>query len=227
MKFSKLIFVISLVVVATFGVALVPNAMAGCGVCEKGQKKSKHHHKHSHHPSGPQHVREAICVIYPTAGHTVSGVVRFKQQGHQVKIVADIEGLLPSGIHAIHIHQFGDCSSPDGTSAGGHYNPQGHDHALPPTKQRHAGDLGNLTADSQGKSHYEIEVDNICIVGQKNPVLGRAIIIHAQADDGGQPTGNAGGRIGYGVIGIANAPVNNQPTATAPTTQPRGKSGYR
>jgi Cu-Zn family superoxide dismutase len=121
-----------------------------------------------------------------------------------VKVVAHVEGLSPGQKHAIHVHQFGDCSAPDAMSAGGHYNPEGHQHGLPETEKRHAGDLGNLAADSEGKAHYEITVDNISIAGVKNPVIGRAVIVHAKTDDGGQPVGNAGARIACGVIGIAN-----------------------
>ena len=78
-------------------------------------------------------------------------------------------------------------------------------HYLPETEQRHAGDLGNLTADNDGKAHYELTVKNISVAGTKNPVIGRGVIVHAKVDDGGQPVGNAGGRIACGVIGVANA----------------------
>jgi len=89
-------------------------------------------------------------------------------------------------------------------SAGGHYNPEGHQHGLPDSENRHAGDLGNVQADSEGKAHYEITVSNISIQGPRNPILGRAVIVHAKPDDGGQPVGNAGARIACGVIGVAN-----------------------
>jgi len=165
-------------------------------------------------------IREAVCVLQPTAGNSAKGIVRFiKNDDRTITVVADLEGLSPNSTHAIHIHQYGDCSLPNGKSAGGHYNPQGHPHALPDTDQRHAGDLGNLVADAQGNAHYEIVVSNICIVGHWNPILGRGVIVHAKADDGGQPTGNAGSRIACGVIGIANSPANKVP-ATAPTTAP-------
>jgi Cu-Zn family superoxide dismutase len=130
--------------------------------------------------------------------------VKFTQDGDKVKVSAHIEGLTPGQKHAVHVHQFGDCSAPDGMSAGGHYNPESHEHGLPEKPMRHAGDLGNLTADNNGMAHYEITVDNISIAGVKNPIIGRAVIVHAKVDDGGQPVGNAGARIGCGVIGIAN-----------------------
>ena len=148
--------------------------------------------------------KQAVAVLHPTAGQHCQGLVRFTQDGDSVKVVADLEGLTPGQKHAFHIHQYGDCSSPDGMSAGGHYNPEGHQHGLPDTDNRHAGDLGNVPADDQGKAHYELTVNNVSIMGPKNPIIGRAVIVHAKPDDGGQPVGNAGARIACGVIGVAN-----------------------
>jgi Cu-Zn family superoxide dismutase len=128
------------------------------------------------------------------------------QDGDAVKVVADLEGLNPGQKHAFHIHQNGDCTSSDGMSAGGHYNPEGHQHGLPEAEKRHAGDLGNVQADNDGKAHYEIRVANISISGPMNPILGRGVIVHAKVDDGSQPVGNAGARIACGVIGAAAAP---------------------
>lgn len=150
-------------------------------------------------------VNKAVCVIQPTQGHSAAGTVTFTQWGDELKIHADIHGLTANHKHAIHIHQFGDINCKDGKCAGGHYNPEKHPHGLPPNENRHAGDLGNLQADSSGHAVYDLTVDNISVAGMKNPIIGRAIIVHAKADDGGQPTGNAGGRIGYGVIGIARS----------------------
>ena len=155
------------------------------------------------HMSGAQ-INQAIAVLSPTQGSKVQGTVRFTEQGNSVKVVAHIEGLNPGQKHAIHIHEFGDCSSSDGSSAGSHYNPEKHEHGLPEKAQRHAGDLGNLEADASGKAHLELTVNSITIAGNKNPILGRAVIVHAKPDDGGQPVGNAGGRAACGVIGAAN-----------------------
>ncbi len=149
-------------------------------------------------------ITRAVAVIEPTEGSRVHGVVRLAQHDGGVTVTADLSGFEPGTEHGFHIHEYGDCSAPDGTSAGGHYNPEGNPHALPPDTPRHAGDLGNLSADAEGNAHYEITVDDISIAGPKNPVLGRAFIIHAKPDDGGQPTGNAGARLACGVIGIAN-----------------------
>jgi Cu-Zn family superoxide dismutase len=149
-------------------------------------------------------ITQAVAVLHPTAGQKCQGTVRFTQSGNSIKVVADLEGLNPGQKHAFHIHQYGDCTAPDGMSAGGHYNPEGHPHGLPEADKRHAGDLGNIQADDQGKAHYEITVENVTILGHHNPILGRGVIVHAKPDDGGQPVGNAGARIACGVIGVAN-----------------------
>lgn len=154
----------------------------------------------------PATIKNAIAVLHPTANNKCQGTVRFTQDGDSVKVVADLQGLTAGQKHAFHVHEYGDCSSPDGMSTGGHYNPEGHQHGLPETDKRHAGDLGNIQADQNGKAHYEITVKNITVAGTKNPILGRGVIVHAKVDDGGQPTGNAGGRIASGVIGAAAVP---------------------
>lgn len=147
---------------------------------------------------------EAVAVMHPTAGNTAQGTVRFVQKGDKVTVIADLTGLAPNSTHGFHVHEFGDCTAPDASSAGGHYNPEGHSHAGPETAMRHAGDLGNLKSDAQGKAHLELTVDNLSLCGPKNPILGRAVIVHAKADDlKSQPTGESGPRIACGVIGIA------------------------
>ena len=147
---------------------------------------------------------EAIAVIQPASSSNCHGIVHFTQTGDTVKVVADIEGLTPGAQHGFHIHEFGDCSAPDATSAGSHYDA---DHTMhhgrPEDQNKHSGDLGNLQADSAGKAHYEATVKGISIAGPHAPIVGHAVIIHAKADDFGQPVGNAGGRIGCGVIGLA------------------------
>ena len=146
---------------------------------------------------------KAICVLHPTKGNDVTGTVTFTRQGDSVKIVADVEGLTP-GKHGFHIHQFGDCSAPDGTSAGGHYNPENATHGGPNDEVRHAGDLGNIEAGEDGTAHLEMTDSMISLVGEHS-VIGRAVVIHAGEDDlTTQPTGAAGARVACGVIGIGN-----------------------
>jgi Cu-Zn family superoxide dismutase len=150
----------------------------------------------------------AIAMISPASASTCHGTVKFQQDGANVKVTADLEGV-PPGVHGFHIHEFGDCSAPDATSAGSHYDAAGTmHHGKPEDMMKHSGDLGNLTADADGKAHYEITVSGLSISGGSAPILGRGVIVHAKADDFGQPVGNAGGRIGCGVIGVMKpAPV--------------------
>lgn len=181
------------------------NALAAAaivGLAQLGTQAAEPAHGGAHAESWST-IKQAVAVLHPTAGNKCHGVVKFSETGGSVKVVADLEGLTPGQKHAFHIHQYGDCSSADGSSAGGHYNPENHPHALPDGGPRHAGDMGNLQADDQGKAHYEITLDNVSIAGMKNPVIGRGVIVHAKADDGSQPVGNAGGRIACGVIGVA------------------------
>jgi len=150
-------------------------------------------------------VQQAVAVMEATEGNDVNGAVYFMQNGDSVQIKGRIEGLEPGSTHGMHIHKYGDISKPNGTAAGGHYNPEDHEHGLPHSQPRHAGDLGNIEANDQGVAEIDKEVSNISIAGTKNPILGRGVIVHAKEDDGGQPTGNAGSRISQGVIGVDQA----------------------
>jgi Cu-Zn family superoxide dismutase len=149
---------------------------------------------------------QAVAVIHPTAGNKVHGIVRFIPAGQgKVRVLADLQGLTPNSKHGFHIHEYGDCSASDASSAGGHFNPEHHPHAGPNTEMRHAGDFGNIQADAEGHAHLDMTVDNITINGAKDAILGRAVIVHGKADDlKSQPSGDAGPRIGCGVIGVAN-----------------------
>jgi len=173
--------------------------LGGCATADQD-----HHHDHKQNHAMVQSLDQAVAVVMPTAGNETSGVVRFEQTQRGVRITTNITGLKPNARHGFHIHEFGDATAADGTSAGGHYDPQGHPHALPHTKMpRHAGDLGNLVANGCGKAIYDKTYPDLSIIGAANPVLGRSVIIHADPDDGSQPTGNAGPRIAIGIIGVA------------------------
>ncbi len=148
-------------------------------------------------------INEAIAVINPASGSNVKGVVRFVQNDGKVKVTADIEGLEPGSEHGFHIHEFGDCSAPDATSAGSHYDAAGtKHHGKPMDEMRHTGDMGNIKADASGKVHMELDLTQVSVDGPQAPILGRGVIVHAKPDDFSQPVGNAGGRIGCGVIGV-------------------------
>ena len=145
---------------------------------------------------------KAIAVLASTNGSNVEGTVTFTKAGDEMKVVADMTGLTP-GKHGFHIHEFGDCSSPDGKAAGGHFNPTNHPHGGHDATHRHAGDLGNIEADSSGKAHLEL-TDKMMTMSGENSIIGHGVIVHEKADDlKTQPTGDAGGRVACGVIGVA------------------------
>ena len=147
---------------------------------------------------------KAICVLYPTQGNTVTGIVTFTKVEGGIKIVADLKGLTP-GKHGIHIHECGDCSAADGTSAGGHFNPTASEHGSPTEKMHHEGDMGNIIADKSGKAHLEFIDKSLSFEGI-NSIIGRSVIVHKDVDDmKTQPTGNSGARVACGVIGIAKS----------------------
>jgi Cu-Zn family superoxide dismutase len=154
--------------------------------------------------AGYAHAKKGRADLMAKNGSKVSGTVLFEDMQGGVRVRVKAKGLSP-GKHGFHIHAKGDCSSPDGKSAGGHYNPEKTKHGGPdsPAGSRHAGDLGNLTADGSGNASLNRVFKGISIQGGKNPIAGRGLIIHAKADDQkSQPTGAAGGRIACGVIGV-------------------------
>lgn len=142
---------------------------------------------------------KAVAVLESASGSKVKGTVTFTESGDKVRVVADITGLTP-GKHGFHIHEFGDCSAPDATSAGAHFNPAGNPHAGHDVAKRHMGDLGNIEADASGKAHLDLTDKEIDL----SEIIGRGVIVHEKADDlKTQPTGDAGGRLACGVIGVA------------------------
>ncbi len=138
--------------------------------------------------------------IEAKSGSKLSGKAILTETEGGVHVVLALEGL-EAGEHGAHVHEKGDCSAPDGASAGGHFNPQSKDHGLPGADKRHLGDLGNITIAKDGKGSLDITAPGANLkASDPMSFVGRAIIVHAKKDDGGQPTGNAGGRVGCGVI---------------------------
>ena len=146
--------------------------------------------------------RTIAVMIEPKSGSKLTGTATLTETDGGVHVVLSVEGVTPGGDHGAHVHEKGDCSAADGASAGGHFNPAGNEHALPTVTKRHLGDLGNLVIGKDGKGSLDITIPGANLkAGDPNSFAGKAIIVHAKKDDGGQPTGNAGGRIGCGVIG--------------------------
>ena len=159
--------------------------------------------KHQLPPRAKMMVKKAVAVLHPTKGHRVHGIVTFTVVPGGVRVVADVDGLTP-GLHGFHIHEYGDCSAPDGKSAGGHFNPTGKRHGGPKSSEHHIGDLGNIEADASGHAHLDQVFSFLKLMGPTG-IIGRAVIIHAGKDDlTSQPSGNAGPRVACGVIGIAH-----------------------
>ena len=184
---------------------LVLATVLGVGACFLLSYNSPDSSAQTAPASGAQAVQvtKAICVIQALGGSNVAGKVIFTQNSGGVEVNAELTGLAP-GEHGFHVHEFGDCSMADGTCAGAHFNPTGAPHGGPDDARRHVGDLGNVKADESGKVTYK-RVDKMLALNGPNSIIGRSIIVHAAPDDlKTQPSGNAGARVGCGVIGIAD-----------------------
>jgi len=143
----------------------------------------------------------ATAQLSPTAGNKVSGTVSFEQSGDKVVVTAVVTGLKPNSEHGFHVHEKGDCSAPDATSAGGHFNPGGKAHGHHGKAERHAGDMPNLRADSAGSTRVMWETDLLSVGSGAANVIGRSVVIHRDPDDyASQPAGNSGPRLACGVI---------------------------
>lgn len=190
--------------------ALIP----ACGNAA-GDNHGHDHDDHADHAHAFEGVTKAICVLSPTNNADlpgVTGTITFTQTDHGLRVQADVSGLKPNAKHGFHVHQYGDLSAADGTATGGHFNPGESEHGLPKTETHddhehhmpggHVGDLGNLESDADGNATYDKVFNGISLTQPGSEILGRAIIVHLDEDDGGQPTGNAGPRVAQGVIGI-------------------------
>jgi Cu-Zn family superoxide dismutase len=144
----------------------------------------------------------ATAMLQPTAGNNATGTVTFAQAGGKVRVSGEVRGLKPNAQHGFHVHEKGDCSAPDATSAAGHFNPDGKPHGAADHQPHHAGDLPPLVADASGVAKFSYEADSISVgSGGANDVVGRGLIVHRDPDDfKTQPTGNSGARIACGVI---------------------------
>lgn len=152
-------------------------------------------------PTGPKASAELVA----KSNSKVSGFVNFVQLGKGVEVSGEVYGLKPNQEHGFHVHEKGDCSSADGLSTGGHFNPEAkkhgnhahHDHGA----EYHAGDMPNLKADANGNAKFSVVLPGISIESGATAIKGRAVIVHVNPDDyTSQPVGNAGGRIACGLI---------------------------
>ena len=143
----------------------------------------------------------AIATLQPTTNSITNGTVEFAQVGDRVKVTGEIRGLKPNTEHGFHIHEKGDCSSGDGMSAGGHYNPTGQQHGMHGAGAHHTGDLPSLKADANGVARLDFSTASIRVGGGATDIVGKGLIVHRDPDDfKTQPTGNAGPRLACAVI---------------------------
>jgi Cu-Zn family superoxide dismutase len=176
-------------VLAALGLAAFSGCATGSGSSESNSSSTQ--------LSKPR--QTAIAVLSPGANGQVRGTVTFAEETEGVRVIASVEGLTP-GPHGFHIHEKGDCSAPDFSSAGGHFNPLGRPHGSPTDPEHHSGDFGNIEANQQGVARYERVFAWLSFKGT-NSILGRAVIVHEKPDDlKSQPSGNAGARLACGVI---------------------------
>lgn len=147
--------------------------------------------------SGPS----ATANLQPTRGNATAGTVQFVQVGDVVKVSGSVSGLKPGAEHGFHIHEKGDCSSGDGMSTGGHFNPGGKPHGHHGKGDHHTGDLPSLKADANGVATFSFESPSIRVGSSAHDVVGKGLIVHRDPDDySTQPTGNAGPRLACAVI---------------------------
>lgn len=146
--------------------------------------------------------QRAVANLAAASGSLVSGRLTLTPIAGGVRIAGDIGGLAPGSSHGFHIHEKGDCSAADASSAGGHFNPGASAHGRAGTAPHHAGDIDNIRADADGVARVDVQVAGVALGGGGgNDIASRALVVHAVADDyASQPAGNAGARIACGVI---------------------------
>jgi Cu-Zn family superoxide dismutase len=167
-------------------VALAFLALAACETVDK------------YNPFKPS--AKASANLASTKGNTATGTVHFAQSGDKVTVSGKIVNLTP-GKHGFHVHEKGDCSAPDATSAGPHFNPTNKPHGGTEGTERHGGDLGNITADENGVAKFSIQASGITVEPGPNSIAGKAVVVHKDPDDlKSQPAGNSGPRVACGVI---------------------------
>jgi superoxide dismutase, Cu-Zn family len=166
-----------------------------------GMSTAQSHIKEDPGKAASPAISRAIAVLHPTQGQKVQGIVAFTQTPEGVRVNAEVAHL-PSGKHAYHVHLYGDCSGPQGKTAGTHFNFQGPSKAPPDQIDRITGNLGNLEANADGNATAETVIEQVTLHGPYS-IIGRSVVIHAKPNDpSSPPMGAAGERLACGVIGI-------------------------
>lgn len=146
-------------------------------------------------------VKSAVAQIKPTSAGNAEGTVTFSagEGDREMRVTVELKGLAP-GLHGFHVHEVGDCSADDASSAGGHFKPYDARHGTPDASEHHVGDMGNIEANDDGQVSSELSFRGLAFFGPAS-ILQKAVVIHRNADDlASQPSGDAGDRVGCGVI---------------------------
>lgn len=156
-------------------------------------------------PAAQSTARQGTANLSAASGSLVSGKVMLMPMGGGVHLTGTVGGLAPNSVHGFHVHEKGDCSAADASSAGGHFAPASNPHGRRGTRPHHAGDMDNITANAEGVASVNVHLNDVTLGGgAANDIAGRAIVVHAQADDyTSQPSGDAGARVACGVITAA------------------------
>jgi Cu-Zn family superoxide dismutase len=174
--------------------ALLTLALTGCASHEAGHGMGRDH------PMAMMNGRMAAATLSPTQGNSVRGLIMFHEMHGHLMVHAQLSGLKPGAEQGFHVHEVGSCASTDGSSAGGHFNPDGQPHG-PQDAAHHAGDLPALKADANGRVDQKFTLIGPTLADGPKSLVGHSVIVHAQADDyATQPTGNSGARVACGVI---------------------------
>jgi superoxide dismutase, Cu-Zn family len=145
--------------------------------------------------------QKASATLDSRSGSNTKGTVNFVWQGHDVLATGNFSGLKPNAEHGFHVHEKGDCSSSDATSAGGHFNPDTKSHGMPGSGSSHAGDMPNIKSDANGNAVYSAKLSGFAVNNGPTGILGRSVVVHRDPDDyKSQPAGNSGPRIACGLI---------------------------
>jgi Cu-Zn family superoxide dismutase len=143
----------------------------------------------------------ARVLLQPTQGYSATGDMQLSPIEGGVRLQGQVSGLKPGAQHGFHVHDKGDCSAPDASSAGGHFNPHSHDHGFHTSAAHHAGDLPALQADAQGVAKLDVVMPGLSLSAGVDSIRGKALVVHRDPDDGrSQPAGNSGPRVACGVI---------------------------
>jgi len=154
----------------------------------------------------------------PTEGNTAAGQLSLLVEAGGIRISGTLQGASPAGEHGFHVHESGDCSAPDASSAGGHFSAAGMSHGDPASDSHHTGDMPNQTADAQGRIDVNVLLEGVEYgTGSATDIANRALVLHQKADDyTSQPAGDSGPRIACGVIPARTAPASAAEPAATP-----------